>query len=250
MTSTISPIACVCLAVTVLAACGSSRDPSSETVAQVGGYAITKAMLNQWMMEKASEDYYDSTGRKSPPRLVSEPADYPACVASLKTITPIQSAAKPKPKLTAAQLTNKCRELYQAVKTQALEYLVSSYWSINFYGAHDIKVTGGESQQGLKRIRAERYPTAGEFQQLLASRRRTLAQELFIVEDDLLAQKIEAKLKHGNRQQSTKLIGEAKKASASAICHPGYVVEYCKGYKAPMSSNTTSPTVLLEEVAL
>lgn len=128
-TRTIMLVICVCFAVTVPAACGSAPS-TSGTVAQVGSYTITKAMLNQWMTEKVSEDYYDAAGsaagEKAPLRLVSEPADYPACVATIKTITPAPSA-KPKPTPTVAQLTKKCEELYQGIKMQALAYLVSSY---------------------------------------------------------------------------------------------------------------------------
>ncbi len=253
MIRTISPIACICLAVTVLAACSSSSssgDPSNETVAQVGGYAITKAMVNQWMTEKVGEDYYEVATHESPPRLVSEPADYPACIASLKAIAPIPGEGKPQAQPTVAQLTSKCKELYQAIKTQALAYLVSSYWSINFDADHGIKVTGEEVQQKLKQIRAERYPTEGEFQHLLTSMRRTLSQELLIVKLDLLGQKLEKKLQNGGPQLSATFIREAKSAATSASCRPGYVVEYCKGYKAPQTTSAAStPAVLLEEIA-
>ncbi len=218
-------------------------------MAQVGGYAITKTMLNQWMTEKVGEGYYEVATHESPPRLVSEPADYPACIASLKAITPIPGEGKPQPQPTVAQLTSKCMELYQGIKAQALAYLVSSYWSINFYADHGIKVTGEEVQQEFKRIRAERYPTEAEFQQLLATRRRTLAQELFIVKNDLLQQKIEKKLKNGGPRLSAMLIKAAKSASTSASCRPGYVVEYCKGYKKAPQTSAGSSSVLLEEIA-
>ncbi len=249
-THTIPLIICVCLAVIGLAACGGGS--SDGTVAQVGSYAITKTMLNRWMTEKASEDYYDAVGREAPPRLVSEPADYSACVASLKAITPVSSGGKPQPKPTATELTSKCKELYQAVKTQALAFLVSSYWSINLDANHGINVTDEEVQQELKRIRTEQYPTEADFQRLLANRNRTLAQELFIVRMDLLGQKVEKKLKNGNRQLSVAFVRDAKRTAASASCSPGYVVEYCKGYKAPKTSATSnahSPAALLEEIA-
>lgn len=249
VTRTIALIVCVCLAAAALAACGSSGDPSSGVVAQVGGYAITKTMLNQWITEKIGEDYYEVSTHESPPRLVSEPADYPACVASLKAITPIPGEGRPQPQPTVAQLTSRCKELYQAIKTQAIAYLVSSYWSLNFDADHGIKVTNEELQQKLKQIKAERYPTEAEFQQLLTTRRRTLAQELFIIELDLVQQKLGKKLKNESPQLTAAYIREAKSAASSASCHPGYVVEFCKGYKAPQTSAAETPSVLLEEIA-
>jgi len=257
MTRIILPTICVYAAVTFLAACGGGSsggagDSSGGAVAQVGDYAITKAMLNQWMTEKVGEGYYEVATHQAPPGLVAEPANYPACVATLKAITPIPGEGRPQPQPTIAQLTSKCRELYQAIKVQALSYLVSSYWSINFDADHGIKVTDEEVQRGLKRIRAEQYPAEGEFQKLLASRRRTLSQELFIVRMDLLGQKVEQRLRKGGTQLSATFVRDAKSAAASASCRPEYMVEYCKGYKTPKTvatSNTGSSSVLLEEIA-
>jgi len=245
-------VLCGCLAVTVLAACG--RGSSGGAVVQVGGYTITKSMLDQWMTEKVGEGYYEVATHEVPPRLVSEPANYPACVASLKEITPKPGDGKPQSQPSGTQLTSKCRELYQAVKDETLAYLVSSYWSINFDADHGITVTDKEVERGLKRFRAEQYPNDGEFQQMLASRRRTLRQELFIVKMDLLGQKTEKKLRSGDAHQSAVFVRDAKRAtaSASAKCRPGYVVEYCKGYKAAKattSPNAVSLAVLLEEIA-
>lgn len=218
---------------------------------QIGGYTITRAALNQWMTEKLGEDYYEVAAHEAPPRLVSEPADYPACTAALKAITPIPGKGRPQPQPTTAQLTSKCKQLYQGVKEQALIYLVSSYWNMNFEAHHGIKMTDEEVQQGLKRIAAERYPKEGEFQRVLVSRRRTLSQELFQVRVELLQQKLEKKLRNGDPQLAATLVREAKSAAAGADCRPGYVVEYCKGYKAPASapSNARAPIVLLEEIA-
>jgi hypothetical protein len=249
ITRTLSPVVCVCIAVTVLAACGGGGGSPSETVAQVGGYAITKTMLNQWMTEKVGEGYYEIATHRVPLGLVSEPADYPACVASLKAITPIRGERQPQPQPTVAQLMSKCKELYQAIKVEALTFLVSSYSSINFDAAHGVKVSDAEVQQELKRIKAELYPSESQFQQLLVSRRRTLSQELFIVRLDLLQQKIEKKLQSDSPRLYAVLLREAKNATASASCHPGYVVEYCRGYDSPKTYSTSTPAVLLEEIA-
>jgi hypothetical protein len=232
----------------VLAACGGSRDLSHETVAQVGDYAVTKTLLNQWMTEKVGEDFYEITAHEAPSRLVSEPADYAACVAVVKSVPPFLGKGKPRPRLTPAQLTGKCRELYEGVREQALAYLVSSYWSINFDAAHGLKVSDEEVQQKLKRIKAEQFRPDGKFHQLLANTKRTLPQELFIIKMDLLQQKLLEKLQAMGQQQSAPLVADARKAVASANCLPGYVVEHCKGYAAPKASARLSPAALIEEI--
>ena len=245
------PISCVCFAVTVLAGCGGSNG-SSETVAQVGGYAVTKAMLNQWMTEKVGNDFYEVATHEAPPRLVSEPANYPACIASLKAITPIPGKGRPQPQPTVAQLTQKCEELYRGIKEQALTFLVSSLWTTNFDAAHGMNVSEAEVRHRLKRRTVEQYPKQGEFQQLLKSRRRTLSEELFILKMDMLQEKLEKRYLDHGKQSTATLIREAESPAYAASCDAGYIVEHCKGYKPPkerFASHVSLPSVLLEEVA-
>jgi hypothetical protein len=247
MARTIPPIICTCLVVTALAACG--RGASSGAVAQVGGYTITKAALNQWMTERIGESYYEVATHEVPPGLVSEPANYSACIASLKTVTPIPGEGRPQSQPTVAQLTSKCKELHQDIKTKALTYLLSSYESINFGAEHGIKITDEEIQQALKRVKAEQYPTEREFRHLLMSRRRNLSQEMFIIKNDLLQQKIEKMLKNGTQLSAT-FLKEATNAADTASCSPEYIVEGCKEYNPKMNTASSVPaSVLLEEIA-
>jgi hypothetical protein len=237
-------VVCACLVVVLLAACGGgSRGPSGETVAQVGSYAITKPVLNQWMTEKANEDFYEVSTHLAPPRLVSEPADYPACVASLKAITPSPGEKQPHP--TDAQLMSLCRELHQSIKLQALKYLVSSYWSINFDAAHGISVSDEEVQRQFAQTKARRSSTESR----LAGRSHTPSQELFMAKLNLLGDKVNEKLNDGGAQLTATLMSEAKRVIATANCRPGYVVEYCKGYREGATPKTRPPVIPLEEIA-
>lgn len=223
----------------------------SGTVVQVKSYAITRALLNQWLTEEVGEDYYDVATHRVPPRLVAEPANYPACVSALRTVTPFPGEKPPVPQPTLAQLMTKCRDLYKAIKKQATAYLVSSFWTIDFAAAHGITVTREEVEQGLERIKAARYPRPGEFQRMLASRRRTLQQELFIVRNDLVQQKVLAKLLVGDTPVSGPIAEEAEHQADSAICRPGYIVEHCRGYKPPKATSTDAgaASLVLEEIA-
>ncbi len=252
---------CACALAAALAGCGSSGGSASASagnssgdvvLARVGSYAVTKAQLAQWMTEKLGEDFYLTASYTAPAGLVSEPADYSTCVATAKKLKP-SPGYKP-PQRGAAVLMRKCRELYEGVREQALEYLVSSYWALDFYSRkYGVGVSDAEAHDWLEKTRARRYPKQGEFEQLLASRHRTIPQELLIIKNDILAVKVKEKLFiHGSRPTSS-LQKAVERAESTASCSPGYLVKYCAGYSPAESAATASRrsvAVLLEELLI
>jgi hypothetical protein len=212
-----------------------------EVVAVVGGHVITRRLFDGWMREQAGEAFYLSAGRKMPERLVGEPANVPGCVASLRAFAPSSRRRR-------AQLVRMCGELYREVKRGTLEYLVSSYWAIDFAGAHGIAISEREAQQALQKLKTERYPRAGEFERVLASRTRTPSQELFLVKNNLVSSKLVPKLLTGGAP--TPLGNEALRDAATGMCPTGYVVEHCKSYSPSTTASVgPSPRVLMEEIA-
>jgi hypothetical protein len=258
----------LCLACTLLAACGSS-DPTSTsthpgatvaqqtttttqptgTEAKVGAHTITSNELNRWMTAKVGEDFYEIATHRVPAHLVSEPADYTACVASLQKVTPIPGGQPHQTQPTVHQLTHRCELLYQTVKKQTLAYLVSAYWSIDFEGARGVKVTPSEVQSAL----VQKESGGQGFAKMLTNNRRTLAQERFVLMNELLQQKVIQSLTAGGATAQAKFSREAEAAPASATCPTGYLVEHCLGYTPPKkkfsNSNAGAPALLLTEIA-
>jgi hypothetical protein len=260
----------LCLAATAFAACGSNSphrsiaqsgttrtesasSSNSETtasdgegvVARIDGHTISQALLAQWMREKIGEIFYEVTTRRAPPRLISEPANTPACVAALKAFTSKHGNATHQAQPTSSELTTKCKQVHQRFKELALSFLISSFWSQGVASSQGIKVSEAEVQRKLMQIRAEQYPTKQAFEQLLDNHTRTLSQELFLIRIDLIQQRLEAKL----RSDGPNAYKEAAHATANAQCRPGYIVEFCRGYRHPTSETTPVGAILLEEIA-
>ena len=268
---------CVCLAAVVLAGCGGGSGTSSSSttkaattpartasdvsndsaqpstvVARIGPYTVTKAVLSQWMTETLGADYYEVATHQVHSGLVSEPANYAACVAGLKTLTPIPGKGKPQPQPTEAQLMKKYEQLYETIKLQALGYLVSTYWSQYFDAKHGLQVSAAEVRRGLKQMMAE-YPKPGQFTRLLAQYRRTLSQQTFIIRASLLQRKLLNETHQpGGLATVAALAKEAESPAYLAVCTKGYVVEHCQGFKAPprfSNTNNGAPDLLLTEIA-
>jgi hypothetical protein len=241
-----------CLAVATLAACGGGSSSSSsptvaklanaQTLAQVGSYTVTSAMLNQWMAVDVGSDYYKLTKHRAPAQLVSEPPNYHACVAAVQALASGEGERRP-----AAGTASTCEQLYQAIKAETLTFLVSAYWLIDFDAAHGIVVTKAQVQHSLAQVRAKEYPHPGEFERSLQARDRTLSQEMFLARVDLLKQALrEALSKKGQGQ--AELATAVNEEADSAVCRAGYLVAHCKGivghkYSGPL------PRTLLRAIA-
>jgi hypothetical protein len=280
-TRALLPGLCACLLAIILAGCGNSTSKTSATtstaststatatnaatttaaaaggssgpvLAQIGSYQITRGLLAQWMAETVASDFYIVTSHIVPLGLIAEPANYPECVSELHKLTPIPGKGPPQPQPTPAQLMTKCEELYETVRHQAMEYLVSSYWSKNYDAAHGITITPAETQQAVQRIKTEQYPQPGAYQQLLAHSRRTPQQQEFIIENELLNQKVINRLTHDTTKAANEFNSEAEHNGNNATCHPGYIVVHCKGYQPPKEqfshTNKGAPDITLEEI--
>jgi hypothetical protein len=245
---------CMGLVLVALAGCGGSGGGTAGggvlpggVVARVGGYTVTQAFLDEWMNEQAGEDFFLEIRKRAPSGLVSEPANLPSCVAAAKRALASAGAKAG----STAQLMRKCRELYEAIKAQALGYVLSSYWSLNFDAKYGLHVSEAEVRHAFAAMKAEQYPEPGSLQKVIYERTRTIGQELFIIRNDILQAKLRRLFKEGTNVTDA-FIKSAKRVSDSAVCSPGYIVEHCKGYEPPKErfarTIAGSPAELLAEL--
>lgn len=212
----------------------------SGAVAQVGNTLITTTQLSHWMSALLGGDFYEGVRIVAPTGLVSDPPDYPRCVASLRRFA---VAAKP----STAELESKCHELNEALEQQALESLIESQWTINREAELGLKVGPAEIQKAFKRLSAREFPTPAALHKYLALRGWTLSVELVLVQRDVLGTKLLRKLK-GAQALMTYSRESARKDKAETSCRSGYVVESCREYSGP-ASTTPSPAILIEQIA-
>ena len=175
-----------------------------------------------------------------PTGLVSEPANLPVCVAAIRAFAPGSGYS-------GAQLGGRCETMYRGVKKETLGYLVSSYWASDFAAAHGLAVSDGEFEREFTHYKATRYGGEANFMRVLASRTRTLAQERFILREDMVSRKLVPKLISG---ASNPVGRDAILDAATATCSPGDVVEHCKGYDSSTAAESgPSVRAVMEEIA-
>lgn len=235
-----------------LVSCGGGSGMSSDAVAQVGSAAITKASLSHWMSTIIGGDFYEITHQVAPTGLVSDPPDYATCQAGLAKLA---SSLAQKP--TVAQLKGKCEQLHQALKQQALSYLITAQVAIGQDAEQGLAVSAREAERYFKHLQATQFPKESELQTYLADRHWSLSDELFLVKRDLLSSKLRSKLEQkfggaGSQEALINYVHDANKRwTEKTTCSPGYVTEGCSEYtsaQAAVAKANPSPAVLIEEL--
>jgi hypothetical protein len=257
-------VALPALAVGGLVACGSgasankeaahgesSQGASSEVIAQVGAAPITRAQVSHWMTTFARNDYSAVSQIAAPKTavpegVVSDPPNYARCVAAL------EGAAAKSPsggaKETGVQLLSKCRQLYQALRTQATTYLVNLQRTIGLGRDRGVTPTDGEVQRLFKQFKAREFPTDAAFQRYLASSQRSVADIMVAMRIDVINNGVIKQLK--TLQGRVEYNEAEQRWTAKTSCQAGYVVEHCKQYKGGATyPSTPPPSVLMEQVA-
>lgn len=242
--------------VSVICSCGRS-DPASVTVIKVDGSPITRATLSHWMSVIAAGDNFEHVGRPAPRGLVSDPPDYRACKAAIESIGPPKEALAAR--LEERRIGLQCRQLYEAVKEQAVSFLIQTMWTAKEARRLGVEVSGREVELSLAKTKAE-YKTGKSFRAFLASNGRTMADERFLLRRNLQAQQLEARRRRvlSKTVKDKAALGHALVAdylkaigmrTAHTKCSPGYVVQECSTYSHPPSVETPSPAVLVEQIA-
>jgi hypothetical protein len=228
-------VALVTLVLGVLA-CGDTSEDA--TVATVGKHTkVSRATLNHWMELTLGGDYRPLFHASFPAGLVSDPPDYERCTRASAAIPEVPG----KPKLTADQRRLKCRQLYPAIKEQALNSLLSSLWIRE--EARELGVSEPRGTEVATRLRAyiaHDFKSPAEFREVIAQQHRSLSDVRYTIQSTLLQSSIADRLK----AQAAQLGGQSQAAlyklvvqnnakwQARTSCSAGYRSSQCKQYRS------------------
>jgi hypothetical protein len=225
---------------------------SSEVVAHVGSVPITRAQVSNWMGAFAGTDAFSGSSfsvathrTPTPEGLVSDPPNYPRCVAALEAAAAKSPAGSSKE--TGVQLLSKCRQLYQALRTQAIAYLIKVQKTISVGRDLGVSPTDAEVQQLFAQYKAREFPSEADFHRYLEASHRSVADTLVVMRLSAVSNGL---LEQFKTPEGRAKINEAEQRwTAKTSCRAGYVVEGCKEYKGGATyPSTPPPAVLMEQV--
>jgi foldase protein PrsA len=179
-------------AVVGLAACGGDSIPGNAVV-RVGDTAIKKDAFTHWLdvaaLSQASQLNPQAAQSGQKPKVtVPQPPDFKACIADKQKSAP--KPAKGQPKQSDAQFKAQCKQDYQGLSDQVLQFLISSQWIQGEAADRNVKVTDAEVKKQFETTKKQSFPKDADFQKFLASSGMTEADLLFRVRLDTLSNKL------------------------------------------------------------
>ncbi|HKF80993.1 MAG TPA: peptidyl-prolyl cis-trans isomerase [Thermoleophilaceae bacterium] len=185
MTHSLSKLALAAATASIGAAlvAGCGNDVPAGSVAKVGDETITKKDFDKWLTTAASGQ------SQGGPAVVPDPPSYERCV-SAKGKQPSQSRSKP----SEAQLKKQCKQEYDQLKGQVMQFLIQSAWVQQEADARGVKVSNAEVKRSLEDQKKQAFPNEKAYKKFLASSGMSEEDILFRVKLDQLQQKLTQKV--------------------------------------------------------
>jgi foldase protein PrsA len=163
--------------------CGGDDVPS-DAVAKVGNVVITKQAFDHWYASAAK-----SQAQQGGPAVPPDPPNYTKCVDALKKAQP-KGAAAPQD----SDLKKQCKQSYDQLKQQVMQFLIQSQWVQQEAADQDVKVSSKEVQTLFADQKKQAFPKEKDYEKFLETSGATEQDILFRIKLDALQNKLTAKI--------------------------------------------------------
>jgi foldase protein PrsA len=172
------------VAASLVAGCGDSVP--GNAVASVDGNGITRTDFNHWMSIAAATSQ-GSQGAK----IAYDPPDFKACVAAKRKTAPKPAKGQPAP--TAAQFQTQCKQEYESLRDQVMQFLILQKWVAGEASDQGVKVSDKDAEKAFQTARKQSFPKPADFQRFLESSGMTIGDARFQVRFNTVYTKLREK---------------------------------------------------------
>jgi len=169
----------------VAAGCGGDDVPS-DSVAKVGDVKITKTQYNHWFLASVKQQA-QSTGQKPDQVVAPDPPNFTKCIAAKQT-QPLPSGV---PKPDAKALKAQCKQEYDGVSQQTLQFLITSQWLTQEAKRRKITASDKEVQTTFQQQKKQSFPKEADYQKFLQTSGQSETDLLFRVKLSVLTNKLQ-----------------------------------------------------------
>ena len=171
-----------------VAACGDSVP--SDAVATVDGEEISRKEFNHWFGIAAATNQ-----ARGAERVRYNPPDFAACVASKRKTAP--KPAKGQPSLSDAQLKTQCKQEYEGLRDQVMQFLVLEKWISGEAEDQGIRLSAAEANREFEMAKKQSFPKESDFNEFLKQSGMTIDDAKFQVRFNTLYTKLREKAVKG-----------------------------------------------------
>ncbi|MGI8749659.1 MAG: peptidyl-prolyl cis-trans isomerase [Thermoleophilaceae bacterium] len=179
----LATVALVTACAAVVAGCGS--DVPANSVAKVGDSNITKEEFNRWLKNAASGQ------SQGGPAVVPDAPEFKSCTATLKKQAAGQKGA---PKQSDAALKKQCKQQFDQLKGEVMQFLIQAQWVQQESEDRDVKVSDAEVKKSFDDQKKQAFPKAADYKKFLADSGMNENDILYRVKLDQLQTKLTQKV--------------------------------------------------------
>jgi foldase protein PrsA len=205
----------VALAV-ALAACGGDDSIPGNAVAKVGDNAIKKETFDHWMQVAAISSQGGAVGADKV--AVPDAPEFSACIAQKTKTAPKPAKGQPKP--SADTFKQQCKQEYDGLKQQVLQFLISSEWIQGEAAEQGVKVSDEEVDKQFEKTKKQSFPKEADFQKFLKTSGMTLDDIKFRVRLDALSNALRKKITEGKDKVSDQQISDYYEKNKTRFAQP------------------------------
>jgi len=166
--------------------CGGDDVPS-DAVARVGDTVITKQQFDHWYQSAAK-----SQAQQGGPAVAPDPPNFTKCVAALKDAQPKPAKGTPAPE--DSDLKKQCKQGYDQLKQQVMQFLIQSQWVQQEAEEQNVSVSGKEIRTLFEDQKKQAFPKEKDYRKFLRTSGATEQDILFRIKLDALQNKLTAKI--------------------------------------------------------
>jgi parvulin-like peptidyl-prolyl isomerase len=182
-------------AVGAAAIAGCGDDVPSGAVAKIGDSTITKAEFTHWLTAAARSQQPPGGGGQV---AVPDPPDFASCITAKQNQPAPKGAAKPTGKALKAQ----CKQEYDQLKGQVMQFLISAEWIQQEADDRGITATDAEVRQRFEQEKKQSFPNDKAYKQFLETSGQTEQDLFFRVKLDVLSNSVREKVVEGKGKVS------------------------------------------------
>jgi foldase protein PrsA len=193
------------VAAVLIAGCGDSVPKNA--VASVDGNAISRAEFTHWL------GIAQSTSQQGTAKTTYSPPAFAACVASKRKTAP--KPAKGQPATTDAQLKTQCKQEYDSLRDQVMQFLILEKWVAGEAKSQGVKVSDKTAEADFVKARKQSFPKESDFQTFLKNSGMTIADAKFQVRFNTVYTKLREKaVKNADKVTDADILAFYKKNKA------------------------------------
>ena len=196
-----------------LAACGDSVP--GNAVVRVDDNTIKTSTFDHWI-RVAAQSTQPPGGGAAP--AIPKPPDYAKCIADKRKTAPKPAKGQPKP--TTAQFKAQCKQEWEGLRDQVLQFLIQAQWIQGEAADQGVKVSDKDVQKSFQQQKKQSFPTQKEFRDFLKTSGMTQEDIYLRVKLDLLSNKLRDKVTKSNKKPTAKEIQQFYDKNKARFAQP------------------------------